>query len=374
MKILIISNCPLVESQGSGYIIINTAKCLKYSGHVVDMIPPEKIEIFPKMAGKAKLYRMILGMGKWALQNKKALKKYNMVIYYGAESFLAVLIIKYFHRLKIPIVLHSNGLEVHNGYVYKKFEHFLGSSKKWYYIEMGWFFKLCYKYVDAIIVLSHFNRDFGISNLKIPDNKIFTLEPCLPDIFFEHKIIEKKGKNIISYCGTWIERKGIESIIGSMPNILRKNPAYRFRIIGVGPNFDKSVYFAADLLARIEVYPLIESKERLMELYAETDIFLFPSFCESFGLVVAEAMFCGCCVITGPTGIAANIKDGTEALVLETPETTAVANALEQLMASPVLRKEMSEAARLRFKGLKWSDYTKQLEEVISKIEGLVVK
>ena len=368
MKILVISNCPLVETQGSGYIIMNTAKSFRDLGHTVDMISPEQVELFPKMGGKAKLYRMAMGMGLWALKNKKTLQAYQLIVFYGAECYLAVFAIKFLHKLKIPIVLHSNGLEVHNGHVFKKYKQYLDSQTKWYFIDMARLFNYTYKNVDAIIVLSDFNRDFAISDLKIAPEKIYTLEPCLPDVFFETKITDNRKGNIITYCGTWITRKGTVSIENSMPNILRKNPGYTFRIIGVGDGFDKAEFFPTDILDRIEVYPLIKSKEKLMELYAESDIFLFPSFCESFGLVVAEAMFCGCCTITGATGIAAHIKNEKEAMVLQIPEKESVTKALELLISSPDLRNKMSIAAKARVLNLKWSIYTQKLEGISKQI------
>lgn len=368
MKILVISNSPLVESQGSGYVIMNTAKSFKSLGHTVDMIPPSETLFISKLDGNGKIYRLALGMGLWVLKNKRKVKQYDLVIFYGAESYFALYIIKKMLRFKMPIVLHSNGIEVHVVDKLKEFEQYLDFNRKWYHLDIGKLFKYTYKQVDAIITVSDYDRDYALNELKLPANKVFTLEPCLPDVYFATNLPDKKQGNIVMYCGTWIIRKGVQSITGSIPQFLREHPDFIFRLIGVGTEFEKSAYFPAEILDRIEVYPLIEDKIELMKMYAETDIFLFPSFSESFGLVVAEAMFCGCCTITGPTGVAANIKNGIEALVLEIPEPTAVNNALELLANSPDLRANMSKAAKQRVKDLKWSSYTQKLEAVLKQI------
>lgn len=41
MKILVISNCPLEESQGSGYVIINFCRGLSERRHEVDLFGPQ---------------------------------------------------------------------------------------------------------------------------------------------------------------------------------------------------------------------------------------------------------------------------------------------------------------------------------------------
>jgi|GEM_PF-6060177 len=49
-------------------------------------------------------------------------------------------------------------------------------------------------------------------------------------------------------------------------------------------------------------YDFIESRSQLAEIYNETDILIFPSLAEAFGLTVCEAMICGACVIASDTG------------------------------------------------------------------------
>jgi len=49
-------------------------------------------------------------------------------------------------------------------------------------------------------------------------------------------------------------------------------------------------------------YDFIESRSQLAEIYNETDILIFPSLAEAFGLTVCEAMICGVCVIASDTG------------------------------------------------------------------------
>ena len=109
MKILVLSNCPLLEHQGSGYIIVNTIRALQACGHTVTSIPPDEFEFLSFLKNRATNYRKAIGIAKWVLRNKGHIDEYSLIIFYGAESSLALFIFKKLLRKKIKTVLHSNG-------------------------------------------------------------------------------------------------------------------------------------------------------------------------------------------------------------------------------------------------------------------------
>ena len=96
MKILTISNCPLIESQGSGYVIVNFANGLRKKGHEVDLFEPDDYEPLQFLRGRANQYRQALGILFFTL-NQITKKKYDVLEFYGAEAWL---IISFLSRLK----------------------------------------------------------------------------------------------------------------------------------------------------------------------------------------------------------------------------------------------------------------------------------
>lgn len=368
MKILVLSNSPAVESQGSGYIIVNTVRSLEALGHQVDVVPPDELIVLPGWRNRARNYRMALGFARWVYAHRRRVATYQLIMVYGGESALAVFVLRRLLRLGIPLVLHSNGLEAHVNYRLRDLQA-QTQELKWYNFDQSWLFKYCYRHVDAIITLSHYDRDFALEHLGLDPQKVHVLEPCLPEVFFSYApAVPVVRQPIIVYCGTWIPRKGTQAIREAVPKILAEHPGYSLRIIGAGRDFVSAENFAPDVVQRLEVYPLVESKEEMIRLYSESEIFVFPSIHESFGLVIAEAMHCGCAVISGYTGFATNVENGREALVLRNADGPHVYQALEQLIHDDDLRERLAAAGRQRTQRLQWSIYRQQLAQVLDTV------
>lgn len=93
--------------------------------------------------------------------------------------------------------------------------------------------------------------------------------------------------------------------------------------------------------------------------YRSADVFVFPSLSEGMGLVVLEAMACGCPVIVTTHGPSEVVRDGIDGFVVPAGDPEAIRVALERLYQDPELRQRMSQSAREQAARYSWSHYAK---------------
>jgi glycosyltransferase involved in cell wall biosynthesis len=93
--------------------------------------------------------------------------------------------------------------------------------------------------------------------------------------------------------------------------------------------------------ARLLVRP---SREDLIALYSQAQVFVFPSWIEGFGLPVLEAMTCGAPVIASDRGSIPEVA-GEAALLIDAEDDAALAARLAQVLGDP------AEAARWQARG-----------------------
>jgi glycosyltransferase involved in cell wall biosynthesis len=90
-------------------------------------------------------------------------------------------------------------------------------------------------------------------------------------------------------------------------------------------------------------------------LYAEADVFFFPSHYEGFGLPVLEAMACGCPVITSRTSSLPEVG-GEAAHYVDPNDIDAMAEALRQVLGDASLRETMGARGEKQAAKFSWKD------------------
>ncbi|MCP5397081.1 MAG: glycosyltransferase family 4 protein [Sphingomonadaceae bacterium] len=86
-------------------------------------------------------------------------------------------------------------------------------------------------------------------------------------------------------------------------------------------------------------------------LYSGARALLHPSLCEGFGMPLAEAMACGCPVITSDRSAMPEVTAGA-ALLVDPLDTACIAGALTKLVDDPALAVELSRKGLARAKDL----------------------
>ncbi|MFB2981701.1 glycosyltransferase family 4 protein [Microseira sp. BLCC-F43] len=363
MKILSISNCPLIEYQGSGYIILNFCRGLRDRGHEVDLFGPESYEPFEFLKGRATSYRQAVGILFLTL-GQLTKKKYDLVEFYGGESWLTALVLSKIYQRNFLMVSHSNGLET------RLYKTLVAASKtgamtspftKWYQFDQTALFKSAFTQVDALVTLSEDELKYALTLEYMDRYHAIFVENGLREDYLNLNV-EFERQPVIGYCGTWIERKGINLIKSDISQVLAEFPKCKFKLIGVGYNFKKEEHFPREVCSQIEVIPLVENKQKLRSIYQSISIFILPSFYESFGIVTAEAMACGCAVVVSKIGFGASLKHRQEAIVMEKLTSPTLYQGVKDLLQDQTLRLRIAKAGYQRVQNLRWDLAVEVLE------------
>ena len=364
MRVLTLSNCPLKEHQGSGYVIVNFARGLRSKGHDVDLFGPEHFEPLRRIK-RAKSYRQAAGILIFALR-QLATKEYDVVEFYGAEACLAASFLARRSGRSFLMVAHSNGIET---FVHDRLMSALGSFSlngaptKWYQSMLLLPIEKAFTKVDAIVTVSQAERDYALKHHYQNEDRIAAIENPLPDEFLRQTVSFERER-VIGYCGGWLARKGAALITADIPRILAEFPEYRFKLIGVGERFRKEEHFPSGVLGQIDVVPFVDDKEQLRALYHSLAILIVPSVHESFGLVTAEGMACGCALVAGKTGFAQGLKDGEEAVLLADDVSMPLYQAIKGLIADDSIRRKIAQAGYGRVQNLCWPEAINRLESL----------
>ena len=363
MRILTISNCPLQESLGSGYVIVNFCRGLREHGHEIDLFGPESYEPLPFLAGKAKSYRQALGMLLLARRQLRR-KRYDVVEFYGAQSWLAASILARRTKRQFLMVSHSNGLETHHAQIEEDYwgkNTFDGSKRKWYQLNQRALYEKSFTVVDGIVTVCYQDVPFALQHNYQDASHVVAIDNRLPQSYLNLDVDFKRSP-VVGFCGSWLERKGTAAIKEGMTKVLRQHSQWRLHLVGVGREFDKRQHFAEDVLARVDVTPRVEKKEELRAIYQQMAIFLMPSIHESFGLVAAEAMACGATLLATETGFAAKLKHGEEAWIIPRPEADELAEGVNTLVEDELLRLRIAQNGYNRVQELQWEPAIRELE------------
>jgi glycosyltransferase involved in cell wall biosynthesis len=171
------------------------------------------------------------------------------------------------------------------------------------------------------------------------------------------------------YAGTWLDQRGIFYIRDAMLKLAPRIPGLKLTVAGPGtPPEEVMRFFGPELATRIEVKPIVAA-EKMQELYAEHDIFVFPSLMEGLPSVLLEAMASGMPVITAATcGMPDMVQNGVNGLLVPPADAVALENAIVRLAVSQELRTRLGRAAQESMRRYEWSSAAVELEELFLRV------
>lgn len=220
-----------------------------------------------------------------------------------------------------------------------------------------------YGLADTIFCLSDFAAGTlvqnGISHSKIMVNPL----GYNPNIFFPSAKKEKKRNQPLRlvYAGIITKRKGVHVLLESLESF--SEDAVQLTLIG--PAGDASTLLNHHLhKPNITYIPFLSQAELANEL-RKADVFVFPSFLDSWAAVVVEAMACGLpVVVTENTGAAQLVTEQT-GRIIPVNDVTAIRNAILFFLDNPEVSGQMGLKASEAVQPYSWLRYHDQLNQLL---------
>lgn len=246
----------------------------------------------------------------------------------------------------------------------------------------NWIKRWLFRRVDAIVTVGEDGRRFAEHAGAIA-GKIF-YAPHVIDVshYSNGAQLARSGRaqlrtelglrgTVFVYVGRLWWGKGLTYLLEAFEAVqARSSDEISLLLVGDGPDEAKLRQRSAERGLRNVVFAGFKQKPELPRYYAASDVFVFPTLGDPYGLVVDEAMACGLPVIsTSAAGeIRDRIEEGVNGYIVPPDDSLALAARMEELAQSPELRLRMGRLSAEKIQGhtpAKWAEDFERIVEVL---------
>jgi alpha-1,6-mannosyltransferase len=204
--------------------------------------------------------------------------------------------------------------------------------------------------LEALGVRGAVHQPLGIdSSIFRPQRRDETLR--------EHLGLDPDSRLLV-YAGRFTPEKKLDVLVEAVRRL-----GERYHLIMVGAGVD-----APPRCAQITHIPFKRDQRQLARLLASCDLLVHPGDCETFGLIVLEAMACGLPVVATNGGGVAELVDRETGILAEPNSVDSLAGAIEAIYQRDMAR--MGQAARR--KAAEHYDWNEILPQVLGRYDSLL--
>lgn len=190
--------------------------------------------------------------------------------------------------------------------------------------------------------------------------------------FKPKKEFKRNEKMRFLFVGSFSQRKGISYLLQAFKELEDAGENVSLTMAGRGiMDYELVKSYKLKCLETHINLPI----EKLVELMQESDVFVFPSICEGFGLVLVQAMATGLPLITtyntsGPDFI----EEGKDGFLIEAQDVEAIKNKVKYFLQNPEEVKRMGQNAIIKSKDFTWDKFSSEIIKSVEKAEKLFLK
>ena len=220
-----------------------------------------------------------------------------------------------------------------------------------------------YDLADYILVISSKTK-YSLLKAGISGNKLFSVTLGFnPKVFYKnpHRPIINNRRLQLIFVGNLSEAKGISFLLKIMKRLL----PFPVSLTLIGSNAHP--FRSKTNLPNISFAGILDQLS-VANYLRNADVFVFPSYLDSWGMAVVEAMACGLPVIVSEEVGASECIDHKVGFILPLIEDQWI-NAMLILLYNPNLTRQMGVQAAIKVSSFTWENYE---SDVIQRLEKVI--
>lgn len=255
----------------------------------------------------------------------------------------AARLLKSVYTIPLVATIHATEYGRNNG-LYDDNQRYL-SDIEWWLTYESW----------KVICCSYYMENHLRSFFQLPEDKVHVIyngvDPArfispTPNRDFRAQYATDSEK-IVFFIGRLVHEKGIITLIEAIPIVLQQLHHVKFIIAGKGPDSDflKQRAFQLGIASQVYFTGYIDDKTR-NQLYQISDIAVFPSFYEPFGIVAIEGMAaCVPIIVSDIGGLREIVNHDVDGLKFQVGNAAELAYHMIDLLNNPEKRRQFSAKA-----------------------------
>lgn len=182
---------------------------------------------------------------------------------------------------------------------------------------------------------------------------------------------------VLLWLGIFMPHRRLEDAIAAVSRLASQGIEIRLLLAGSDRSYPGYCDSLKTMARTLGVQHLVTftgkvADEEICDFYAACDAFVFPNDQQTWGLVVLEAMACGCPVLVSRgAGVHEVLTDNVDAILFPPRNPEVLADKMKLLITQPGLRAEVaSNGMRLARTTYNWERFAAQFEDVCKAVTG----
>ena len=368
MRILLVGDYPRDARLGSTKVLLKLQEEFRRLGHTCDVLLADDLGASPR-------HRLL----RWALAPVTALAAirrafrehgpYDVVDVASADGLWVGVLRRVGLFNAAAIIARSNGLE-HLNYRRMLDDHDAGLldkpwTRRWWYpaVRLSQVAAAA-RIADRLILLNASDRAFALERRWKDEADIDLVAHGVSSQLLADAppSDHPRGRGLL-FCGSWDATKGVPYLAAAFSRMVERGVARQpggapvaLTVLGGGvPAEQIRTAFSEAARPCVTIVDRV-AEEEVVAAYRSHDVLAFPSTYEGFGMVLLEAMTQRLPVVATPAGCAAALVEHEETgLIVPPRDADALAGAVARLLADPMLRARLADAAFRRVRDMSWT-------------------